>query len=84
VRMRSTTGHCSKLSYGQQAVAVDSVALHPARFAESELLQEPSRRDIPVPDLCPQPPVARLAHPCDHGPACLSCVTATVSRTSNS
>src|ERR1700683_4809414 len=28
----------------------------------------PPRRDIPVPDLCPQPPVARFAPPCDHAP----------------
>lgn len=60
---------------------MDSVALYPTRFAEPELLQDPSRRDIPVADRCPQPPVARLVHPYDHGPTCLSCVTAAVSRT---
>jgi hypothetical protein len=39
----STARHRSRLSYGQQAVAVDRAGLHPARFAEPELLQDPSR-----------------------------------------
>lgn len=71
----------SKLSQGKQAVAVDGVRVHQARFAEPELLQDPSRRGIPVPDPCPQPLVARVAHPGDHGPTCLSCVAAAMSRT---
>jgi hypothetical protein len=38
-----------------------------------------TRHSTPRP--CPQPPVARVARPCDHGPSCLSCVTTAVSRT---
>ena len=53
--------------------------LDPARLAEAELLQDPSRREIPVPDPCPQSPVASLARPGDHSPTCLGCVPAAVS-----
>ena len=42
----STIGHRLRLSYGQQAVAVGRGGLHPARFAEPELLQDPSRPEL--------------------------------------
>jgi hypothetical protein len=69
----------SKLSYHQQAVALNRVGLDAARLVETELLKHPSRRGIPVPHLRPHPRVARLARPSEHGMARLGRVTAALS-----
>jgi hypothetical protein len=60
---------------------VDRLGLDLARFTEAELLEDPSRRNIPVPDTRPQPPVARFACPRNNRPGSLGRVTVSVNRT---
>src|SRR5699024_6830774 len=56
------------------------VVLYLARLAETQLRQDPPRRDVPVPDTRPQPAIAGRSYPRDHSPTRLGGVTEAMRR----
>ena len=60
---------------------MSGVGIDLARFVESKLLQNTARGDIPSANSCPQPLVACLGCPSDHGSTRLGCIAEPVSPT---
>ena len=53
---------------------MSGVGIDLARLVEPELVQNTASGDMPNADSCPQPLVACLGCPSDHGPTSLGCI----------